>query len=98
MGEWIERGQWQRLQGARDEQAAGPRRGHGRDPGLLGRLRGRALLRQWLAHHWGDGWRVDVAVEARRRGVVRAGRPMGRTRDEVLERVGLLALRTSRHG
>ena len=70
----------------------------GRDSGLLHRLRGRSVLRQRLAHHRGDGWCMDAAVEACRRGVVRARRPVGRAGDEVLEWLGLHPLRPAEHG
>ena len=63
-----------------DQPAAGPARGRGRDAGVCDRLRGRALLRQRLAHHRRDGRRVDAAAQAGRRRVVRSGRPVGRAR------------------
>ena len=78
-----------RLQDRR-EVAAGPavlRRG----------LRGRALLRQRLAHHRRDGRRVDAAAEAGRRRLVRARRPVGRPGDQVHQRLGLHPLRPPGH-
>ena len=66
-------------------------------PGLLDRLRGRTVLRQRLAHHRRDGWRLDAAAEAARRRLVRARRPVGRSGDEVHERLGLHPLRPAGH-
>ena len=77
-----------RLQDRR-EVAAGQR-------SYVGGLPGRALLRQRLAYHRRDGRRVGAAAEARRRRLVRHRRRVGRAGDEVLQRLGLHALRPPR--
>ena len=59
---------------------AGGGRGHA---GVLGRLPGRPLLRQRLAHHRRDGRHLGAAAEARRRHLVRRRRRVGRRGDEV---------------
>ncbi len=73
--------------------AQGPARGDRGHAGILDRLRGRPLLRQRLAHHRRDGWRLGTAAEARGRRLVRRRRPVGRAGDDLHQRPGLHALR-----
>ena len=73
--------------------AAGPAGGDRGHAGVLGRLPGRPLLRQRLAHHRRDGRGLGAAAQARRRPLVRRRRPVGRAGDEVHQRARLHPLR-----
>ena len=77
----------------RERPAAGPAGGDRGHAGVLGRLPGRPLLRQRLAHHRRDGRDLGAAAQARRRRLVRRRRPVGRAGHEVHERARLHALR-----
>ena len=79
--------------GVGERAAAGPPRGGGGHTGAGARVRGRPVLRERLAHHGRDGRDRHPAAEAARQRLPRRQRPVGRSRHEVHERVGLRPLR-----
>ncbi len=76
----------------------GSPRGRCRDARPVARFRRWRLLRERLAHHRRDGWRLDAAGEACRRGLVRPGRSVDRTGDDIHQRGGLHPLRPADDG